>query len=150
MLFGNRSPSSPLSRFYPLLNATRDTYITSYLCAYALPFIDRSRSRRRLAAYCSCHEPHQPEKLFPDQICQRPNIDRWKASRVRVDARDTTGSPSFSSLSPAIDNRDLTCRDMTASKRTKEKRMLSFNMLQLSAHLPRSEYVPTMRLSQES
>jgi len=92
------------------------------------------RAYRRLAAYCSCREAHQPEKLFPDQICQRPNIDCWKASRTR----GTTASPSFSSLSPAIDSRDLTCRDLTCCavtvrERRRGSKILSFNMRQLSA-----------------
>lgn len=60
---------------------------------YALPFRRSSSQRRRLAAaYCSCRELHQPEKLFPDQIRQWPNIDRWKASRVHGRARVTRGS----------------------------------------------------------
>lgn len=51
--------------------------------------------RRRLTAYCSCREPHQPEKLFPDQIRQRPNIDRWKASRFCDRAHITRQSFTF-------------------------------------------------------
>lgn len=71
-----------------------------------------SSERRRLTAtYCSCREPHQPEKLFPDQIRQWPNIDRWKATFIdaRARARASREGPSFSSLSSAIDSRDLTC-----------------------------------------
>lgn len=52
----------------------RPSPVLTYVRTYAFALLDRQR--RRLAAYCSCRESHQPEKLFPDQISQRPNIDR--------------------------------------------------------------------------
>lgn len=82
---GNDSPSLSWSRC-PILRTSRTHFPPS------------SERRGLAAAYGSYRELRQPEKLFPDQIRQWPNIDRWKAVFTGARARSPEG-PSFSSSS---------------------------------------------------